>query len=178
MAKSKIKHEPHGNYRFLLIVAAALFFAFIINTFFYCNTRVVGNSMSPFLKENDWIIVEKQAYKNKNPQFGEIVVLRKTDVTNENIIKRVIGLPNDTLEIKSGVVYINGKALEKDFSPIEKSENMAPIKVPNDSYFVMGDNRPFSNDSRKWKNPFVKKNEILGKAIFRYFPGYLNLRQQ
>lgn len=176
MAKRKSEQEPRGNYRFLVIVAAALFFAFIINFFFYSNTRVVGSSMVPLLNDGDWLLVDRQAYRRTGPAYGDIVVLRKPDVTDQPIVKRVVGLPEDTLEICSGVLYRNEKPAN-DFVRMPQSESMKKLTVPAGCYFVMGDNRARSNDSRRWKNPFVRRDEITGKALFRYFPGFLNLRR-
>jgi signal peptidase I len=176
MAKSGYKRKPQGDYRFLIIVAVALFLAFIVNAFFYSNTRVVGNSMAPLLQENNWIIVDRRAYRQTSPAFGDIVVVYKPDVTGEPIIKRIMGLPLDTLEIRAGKFYRNGREIH-DFSKMDSWETMKSVTVPKGCYFLMGDNRRASNDSRRWKNPFVRKDQIAGKVLFRYFPGYLNLRQ-
>lgn len=175
MEKINKKRKSENNYRFLLIVAAALILAFLVNTFCFTNTRVIGASMSPFLKENDWVITDRLAYFRSAPAFGDIVVIKKPDVIDQPIVKRVIGVSLDTIEIRDGRLYRNGKPVVHDFSPMNKSENMKTVKVPENCYFLLGDNREASNDSRKWKNPFVKRNEILGKAVLKYFPKFVNL---
>lgn len=175
MAKRNNSKEPRGNYRFLVIIAAALFLSFLVSTFFYSNARVYGASMSPCLEDGNWIIIDRQTYRRTGPAYGDIVVFRKTDVTDQPIVKRVVGLPKDTLEIRSGILYRNGKPAN-DFARMPQSEYMKKLAVPAGCYFVMGDNRARSNDSRRWKNPFVRRDELTGKALFRYFPGFLNLR--
>lgn len=175
MEKISKKEKSDNNYRFLLLVAAALVLALLVNTFCFTNTRVIGASMSPFLKENDWVITDRLAYFRSAPAFGDIIVIKKPDVIDQPIVKRVIGVPLDTVEIRDGRLYRNGKPVVHDFAPMNKSENMKLVKVPENCYFLLGDNREASNDSRKWKNPFVKRNEILGKAVLKYFPKFVNL---
>lgn len=159
-----------GNFRFLSIIFTALLIALLLNTFVVSNTRIIGESMSPLLNQNDWVIVNRLAFLNCDPTFGDVVVLKKSDITNETIIKRIIGTPLDTVEIKNGRLYLNGNLVENDFAQMHENENMSIITVPKNCYFVMGDNTSESNDSRKWTNPFVKNDEIIGKAIFKYFP--------
>lgn len=175
MGKISKKKKPENNYRFLLIVAAALVLAFLVNTFCFANTRVIGASMSPFLEENDWVITDRLVYFRSAPAFGDIVVIRKPDVIDQPIVKRVIGVPLDTVEIRNGRLYRNGKPVVHDFASMNKSENMKMIKVPENCYFLMGDNRGVSNDSRRWKKPFVRRDQILGKAVLKYFPELISL---
>lgn len=176
MAKRNNSKEPRGNYRFLVIVAAALLLSFLVSTFFYSIARVYGASMSPCLEDGNWIIVDRRAYCEKGPAYGDIIVIKKPDVTGQPIIKRVMGLPRDTLAIRSGRLYRNGSPVIHDFAAMDKSENMGEITVPSGCYFLMGDNRRVSNDSRKWKKPFVQKDEIMGKAVLRFLPSFSDLR--
>lgn len=173
---SNKKKETKGNFKFLIIVAVALVSAFLVNTFLYTNTRVIGDSMAPLLKDNDWIITDRLVYLRSNPSLDDIVVIHKKDVFDQPIVKRVIGVPLDTLEIKAGKLYRNHKLVQNDFAAMDKSENMKKITVPKNCYFLMGDNRKVSNDSRRWKNPFVRRDELIGKAVFKYFPKFINLR--
>lgn len=173
---SNKKKETKGNFKFLIIVAVALVSAFLVNTFLYTNTRVIGDSMAPLLKNNDWIITDRLVYLRSDPSFGDIVVIHKKDVLDQPIVKRVIGVPLDTLEIEAGKLYRNHKLVQNDFAAMDKSENMKKITVPKNCYFLMGDNRKVSNDSRRWKNPFVRRDELIGKAVFKYFPKFINLR--
>ena len=91
----------------------------------------------------------------------------------ELFIKRIIGMPGETVEIKDGKVYINGseEPLKDSFTPETPVGDYGPYTVPEDSYFVLGDNRNYSRDSRFWNNPYVAEDKILGKAVLRYFPG-------
>lgn len=161
-----------GNVKFLFVVLIALLCAFLLNTVVLSNSRVVGLSMYPVLNENDWIIANRLEYVNSEPSFGDIIVFKKKDVTSDPIVKRVIGIPFDTVEIIDGYLYINNKRIDNDFAAMDKSENMQKITVPKDSYFVMGDNRDLSVDSRKWEKPFVKKEQIIGKVKLKYFPKF------
>ena len=85
-------------------------------------------------------------------------------------MKRVIGLPGETVEIKGGEVYIDGEVLEEPYLDVETIGDFGPYEVPEESYFMMGDNRNDSQDSRYWNNTFVKRNKILGKVYFTYLP--------
>lgn len=170
MGKNKKLKSIKVKCKFLFIIFFALLTALLLNTFVVSNTRIIGKSMSPLLNENDWVIVNRLAFLNCDPTFGDVVILKKPDLTNETIIKRIVGTPLDTIEIKNGRLYLNGNLVENDFAKMDEKENMSIITVPKNCYFVMGDNTSESNDSRKWTNPFVKNNEITGKVIFKYFP--------
>ncbi len=170
MERNKKLKSIKGKCKYLLIIFIALLTALLLNAFVVLNTRIIGKSMYPLLNQNDWVFVNRIAFVNCEPSFGDIVVLKKPDLTNETIIKRIIGTPHDTVEIKNGKLYLNGNLVENDFAQMDENENMSIITVPKNCYFVMGDNTSESNDSRKWTNPFVKNNEIIGKVIFKYFP--------
>lgn len=132
--------------------------------------------MSPTLNGNDWVITDRRYYLHSDPKFGDIVVIYKKDVTNEPIVKRIIGTPTDSVEIRDGQLYINDKLLAGDFAQMDKNENMKKVTVPQNCYFLMGDNRKVSNDSRKWTNPFVTREEIIGKVSFEYFPKFVKMK--
>ena len=101
------------------------------------------------------------------------MVFKYPDDESQLFVKRVIGLPGETVEIKDGKVYINGSEtpLDDSFTPETPTGDYGPYVVPDGSYFMLGDNRNHSGDSRFWKQPYVEKEKIVGKAIFRYFPG-------
>ena len=156
-----------NSYRSVFIIVAAVSAALAVDHFIFSAVRIVGNSMQPTLEKNDWVLVSRLPFE---PAYGDIVVFRKKDVSDETIVKRIIGIPGDTVEIKNGVIYINGEKKENDFSLISDEYNMEQITVDSDGYFVMGDNRAESNDSRKWADPLVRFEEIKGKVIVSFFP--------
>lgn len=106
------------------------------------------------------------------PERGDIIIFKFPDDESQNYVKRVIGCPGDTVKIEGGKVYVNGELLEEDYLKETWTVATGPytFEVPEDSYFVMGDNRNNSYDGRYWTNTYVKKSKILGKAIFRYWP--------
>ena len=171
-SNSKGKSAFDGNSRVLIIISAALFLAFVFNTFVISNSRVVGSSMAPLLNENDWIITNRLEYINSKPSFGDVIVFKKKSVANEPIVKRIIGIQDDIVEIINGVLYVNNNKIENDFAQFDKNENMVTIKVPQNCYFVVGDNKDVSNDSRIWKYPYVRSEDIIGKVTLKYFPGF------
>lgn len=156
-----------NSYRSLLIVVTAVAAALAVNHFIFSTVRIVGNSMQPTLEKNEWVLVSRLPFE---PAYGDIVIFKKKDVSSETLVKRIIGIPGDTVEIKNGIIYINGEKKENDFSLISDEYNMDQITVDSDGYFVMGDNRAESKDSRKWEEPFVNSAEIKGKVIILLFP--------
>ena len=103
---------------------------------------------------------------------SNIIIFKYPDDETEWFIKRVIALPGETVLVKDGKVYINGskKALSEPYIKEEPVEDFGPYKVPKNGYFVMGDNRNNSNDAREWETHYVSRDEVLGKAWFRYYP--------
>lgn len=146
-----------------LLISAILLFA--NNLFNYGN--VISESMCNTFQITDKYISSKIAYSfNNEPKRGDVIDFNAPD-DGELYIKRVIGLPGDTVEIKYGVVYVNGEKLEEDYiSPY--SDNHGPFIVPQEEYFVLGDNRGASYDSRLWQYKYVKKEDIQGKVLFSF----------
>lgn len=136
--------------------------------------KVSGNSMVPTLHSGDYLITEKVSYKFRNPKRGEIIVLRNPRDESQDFIKRIIALPGDVIEIKNDILYLNGQQLQENYLPPDTLTPAGafitegtPIKVADNQYFVLGDNRSHSSDSRDW-GPVTKK-EIVGRAFFRYY---------
>lgn len=142
--------------------------------------QVSGHSMDPNLNNSDYLLTDKISYRFNKPQRGDIVVFHAPDAANCvqgtgcDYIKRIIGLPNETVEVKDNAIYINGSLLEESYLPAgtlthpgdftrDRAVTMGP-----DEYFVVGDNRGQSSDSRVWGG--IQPDNIVGRAFFRYLP--------
>lgn len=147
----------------ILTAFAGVALAVIVLTFIR-PVLVSGDSMYPYLKDKDYLIMMKKAYKDKDPEYGDIVVFPRSGVL---IIKRVIGKPNDTIEIRDGKVYRNHEAIN-DYTDSYTEPNMTVVLDKNE-YFCLGDNREISLDSRDPRIGTVKRSEIKGKAVIRLF---------
>ena len=151
-----------------LVVAVGL--AMIIIVFFYQPVKVEGTSMAPLLSDQERIFINKFVYHFEPIERGDVVVFWYPLDRTKSFIKRVVGLPGDEVEIRRGRVYINGKSLEEPYVPSQYVDTAAygPVQIPRDEYFVMGDHRISSNDSRIF-GP-VPSAFIYGKAVFAYWP--------
>ena len=151
-----------------LLVSLAIS-AFII-IFLYQPVKVEGTSMMPGLEDQERIFVNKFVYRWEPIQRGDIVVFRYPRDTSKSYIKRVIGVAGDRVRIENGQVYVNGEALDEDYVPNDYADarSYAEMTVPNGSYFVLGDHRTMSQDSRDF-GP-VSERLVYGKAVFGYWP--------
>ena len=132
------------------------------------KTLVDGSSMSPTLEDGDVLIVDKLSYRFREPERFDIVVFRYLYKENSYYIKRIIGLPGETVQIKDGQIYIDGKQLEEDFgNALMTNPGRAnqPITLGSDEYFVLGDNRNVSSDSRDPSVANVAAEQIVGRAF-------------
>ncbi len=150
----------------LISVAASVF----IITFLYQPVRVEGTSMLPRLEDQDRLFINKFVYRFSAIERGDVVVFHYPRDPEKSYIKRVIALPGDRLRIDQGTVWINGRRLREDYVPEEyrDSVSMAEMVVPEDSFFMMGDHRCISSDSRTF-GP-VERSLIYGKAVFVLWP--------
>lgn len=144
--------------------------AFLILNLIIVNGRVPSGSMEDTIIPKDRIIAFRWAYLFDEPQRGDIIIFKFPDNEKQKFVKRIIGLPNETVEIKNGDVYIDDILLEENYLKESVDNQNLIFTVPEDAYFVMGDNRNGSIDSRYWNNKFVYKDKILGKVILKYFP--------
>ncbi len=154
------------------LIITAFIIAIAINNFVIVKAEVPSGSMENTVMTHDQIIGYRLAYLFSQPKRGDIVMFPFPDDESVNYLKRIIGLPGEVVEIIDGKVYINGSAepLEEDYLKEKPNGSFGPYTVPEDSYFMMGDNRNSSLDSRFWEHPFVRKDKIIGKAVFRYSP--------
>lgn len=145
----------------------------IINNFVLINAKIPSESMENTIMTGDRIFGNRLAYIAKDPERFDIVIFKFPDDESQLFIKRIIGLPGETVEIRDGKVYINGSdtPLDDSFTPEPPVGDYGPYEVPEGCYFMLGDNRNYSKDSRFWQNTYVEKDKILGKAVLKYFPG-------
>jgi signal peptidase I len=154
------------------IVTAGIL-AFGIRTFVAEARYIPSESMLPTLQVNDRLIIEKVSYYFQKPERGDVVVFSPTKKLQElkyhdAFIKRVIGIPGDSVEVKNGVVYVNGEALKENYIQEKPDYNFGPETVPADQYLVLGDNRNNSYDSHYWG--FVPRDNLIGRAVVRFWP--------
>lgn len=155
------------------IILTAAIIAFVLNNYIIANSRVPSGSMENTIMSHDRVIGSRLAYVRSEPKRGDIAIFHWPDDESIFFVKRVIGLPGDMIDIKDGKVYINNSETPLD-EPYLK-EPMLPeapmhFEVPEDSYFMMGDNRNNSMDARRWNHTYVKKEKIIAKVLFRYYP--------
>ncbi|PMQ01310.1 MAG: signal peptidase I [Dictyoglomus sp. NZ13-RE01] len=155
-------------YEFVETVVFAFILAFLIKSFILQISYIPTGSMIPTLNEGEAVLVVRIPYYFREPRRGEIIVFKYPLDPSKEYVKRLIGLPGDRVEIKNGEVYVNGQKLVEDYVKRKSDDNYGPITVPKDSYFVLGDNRPVSVDSRYWG--FVPKKNLVGKAILLLWP--------
>lgn len=157
-----------------LLLAAAVFL--VVYVFLFRPFQVNGNSMHPNFYDKEYILTNIIALRFKNPKLGDVIVFKSPLDPDKDYIKRVIGTPGDRVLIKNGSVYLNGKMLNES-SYLDPSVKTSPgsflkedqeVTMAKDAYFVLGDNRPYSSDSREWG--FVSKESIIGGSFFVYWP--------
>ncbi|MCD7906600.1 MAG: signal peptidase I [Clostridium sp.] len=160
----------------IILTAAAI--ALFLNTCIISNSRVPSNSMENTIMTKDRILGSRLAYRfGSSPQRGDIVIFKhETGPGRENtrLVKRVIGLPGETVDIRDNLVYINGSEIPLDepylAEPMESADYH--FEVPDGCYLMLGDNRNYSADARKWPDPYVPESAISAKVLFRYYPGF------
>jgi len=148
--------------------------AVLLNQFVIVNASIPTGSMENVIMSNDRIVALRLSYLFSDPARYDIVIFRYPDDETQLYVKRIIGLPGETVTIRDGLVFINDSLvpLRDDFIREAPRGNYGPFIVPAYSYFMLGDNRCNSEDSRSWINPFVHRDGILGRAIFKYHRGF------
>lgn len=156
-----------------VVMAFAIFM--MVYLFLFQPHKVDGNSMYPNFYNKEYILTDKISYRRSEPQRGDVVVFHAPPPNDADFIKRIIGLPSETIMVRDGLVYINSILLKEVYLPMdlrtaEKSflRNGVPYQIPPGYYMMFGDNRNFSSDSREW-GP-VSRQAIVGKALIRYWP--------
>ncbi|CCQ64475.1 signal peptidase I [Crocosphaera watsonii] len=154
-------------------VVTAIILAFGIRTFVAEARYIPSSSMEPTLEINDRLIIEKMSYRFREPVRGDVVVFNPTEALkaqdfNDAFIKRIIGLPGETVLVREGKVYVNGEQITEKYIAEDPNYDYGPVVVPEGEYLVLGDNRNNSYDSHYWG--FVPKDKIIGKAFVRFWP--------
>ena len=168
MAKSQIRE--YAEALLISVVLAAVIIVFIAQSFL-----VEGSSMEPSFHDGQRLMVEKVSYRFTEPNRGDVVVFRYPGDPRRKFIKRIIGLPGDEITIKNGYLHINGQRIEENYinGPTYgtySAPTFGPVLVPEGHYFVLGDNRRNSDDSRYPDVGFVPRRYLVGRAMFVYWP--------
>ncbi len=174
--RSALKTLLHLAREILETIVPAVLIALLINLFLAQATRVYGQSMEPNLHTDQRLVVEKLSYNRflrqylgmPGPRRGDVVVIHLKDQSDELLIKRVIGLPGDVVEIHDGLVFVNNRALSEPYVAGATTGSFGPMTIPPLSVFVLGDNRNFSNDSRSFG--VIPLKDVVGRAWFSYWP--------
>ena len=167
MSKKEIIREV---LEWLAVIAAAVIISLSVNTFIIVNATVPSSSMEKTIMAHDRIIGSRLSYLFNDPQRGDIIIFKNPDNEDVLYIKRLIGLPGETVEIRDNMVLINGQKLFEPYLQVEMQGEFGPYEVPEGHYFMMGDNRNDSADSRYWTHTYLSREGIVGKAQFRYWP--------
>jgi len=163
--------KPSFNIKsWLRDILVAFVIAILIVIFVVQPVKVEGTSMQPVLVDQERIFVNRFIYQFKDISHGDVVVFRYPNDVRKSFIKRILAVPGDEVEIRAGMVYLNGRRLDEPYVPSEFWDNRSYPRtiVPPGKYFVLGDHRNSSNDSRNWG--FVEKRLIYGKAFLGYWP--------
>ncbi len=167
--RDKNKKKKSSLREMVEVIVTALVLAFLIKTFVVGNFWIPSESMVPTIEVNDKVIVTNFSYWFEGPKRGDVIVFRYPLDTKKDYIKRCIGLPGETVEFRDSKLYVNGQLVEEPYLPEGLVfEDYGPIEVPEGQYFMCGDNRNHSSDSRVWG--FVEKRLIIGKAQVIYWP--------
>lgn len=174
MEKEKKKINLKDTVSFIIYIAVVFVITYLVITYVGQRTEVIGTSMEYTLSDGDNLIVDKISYRFHDPERFDIIVFPYQYKEDTYYIKRIIGLPGETVQIDdSGTIYINGKELKESYGrEIIKNPGTAaePIKLGEGEYFVLGDNRNASSDSRDPSVGIIKRDDIVGRAWLRIYP--------
>jgi signal peptidase I len=151
-------------------IVFALLLALLIRGFIFEPMIVPTGSMIHTIEIDDRILVNKFIYRFQDPKYSDIVVFKYPDNPKETFVKRLIGMGGDVIEIKEGKLYRNNSLVEEPYLMEKMIGDFGPYRVPEGHYFMMGDNRNNSKDSRFWETKYVSRNSVVGKATNRIWP--------
>ena len=170
--KNNNNENISANNNYIILVILALLLALFLRKYIFINAVIPSPSMENTIMTGDLLFGSKLSYLNKNPERGDIIIFKYPDGETQKFIKRIIGLPGETIKIENAKIYVNGKPLKENYLKETWINATGPyeFQVPKNSYFVLGDNRNNSLDARFWNNTYVSKDKILAKAKFVYYP--------
>ena len=181
MLKKYVRNEVLRNIlEWVFSIAIAVIIFLMIDNFVLKSARVYGGSMEPTYVHHDRVIVNRLVYHFTDPQLGDVIAFPFAYDPSQQYIKRIVGVPGDVMDMRSGFVYRNGVRLDDAFSeePAFHGTVNFPIAVEEGTFFVLGDNRQISEDSRFYRVGNVAQGDILGRVDFRWFPfnrfGFVN----
>lgn len=150
-------------------VAIALVIVIFLNKFIFILVTVPTGSMEDTIMPGDRLYVN-ELFDVKDAERGDILVFMSDELDEKRLVKRLIGLPGEEVEVKAdGTVYVNGVLLDESYA-VKTDNEPRVFNVPNNSYLFFGDNRPISYDARYWENPYIHESKIIGEVLFRFFP--------
>lgn len=158
--------------RWWLLPLAAVGVAVFVNLFLLMNARVPSGSMEPTIPTGSLMLGDRTAYLRGEPEAGDVILFRHEEFGKAYLVKRVMAVPGQTFSLREGRVYLDGQLLEEDYVTEFSTDSYPETVVPEGCYLVMGDNRRNSNDSRFWDDPFVRREYIIARAMFTYFPRF------
>jgi signal peptidase I len=166
-----------GSFIYETIQTIVIFLSLFVFVYFFAMQphQVQGDSMLPNFISGEYILTDKISYRFNEPKRGDVIVFKAPNNPRRDYIKRVVGLPGEIVSVKNNHIFINNKPLDEKYLSADEQifggaylRNNSAIKIPNGEYFVLGDNRDQSQDSRTW-GP-IEKTRIVGKVFFRYWP--------
>lgn len=168
--RSRLSEQSKNEWlEWLKAIVIAIALAFILRTFFFATSIVEGASMDPTLQNGERVMFNKIIYYIDEPEHGDIVIIERPV---KSYVKRIIGQPGDTVEIRNHTLYINGEEQKQKYlneNAIRGTRDYGPVQVPEGKYFVMGDNRAISKDSRNGLG-FINEEEIIGRTELIIYP--------
>lgn len=144
--------------------------ALLINFFLLVNAYVPSGSMEPTIPTGALLVGDRTAFRRTDPRTGDVVLFRHPEFGDKLLVKRIIALPGQIFSMENGRVYIDGQLLEETYISEFSADNYPVTVVPENCYVVLGDHRTASNDSRFWDDPFVRREDLLARTLFTYFP--------
>ncbi len=167
-------------FEWVMVFVVAGVIAFVVRTFLFVPVMVDGESMLNTLQDHEYLIATKYDYLLGDPERFDVVIchypgrmragLLGIGQMQEDFVKRVVGLPGETIELRDGELYVNGEFVEQDFARTESTADFGPYTVPEGHYFVMGDNRDRSNDSRNPEVGALERSQIIGHVQYIIYP--------